>query len=49
MKKVLLKLSDESHAKLKSVASGKGMKFYSYLEQELEKVAKREERKPKQG
>ena len=45
MKKVLLEMEESTHAKLKKAANTKGMKFYAFLQQELEKVAKREERK----
>ncbi|AUR82880.1 hypothetical protein NVP1029O_47 [Vibrio phage 1.029.O._10N.261.55.A7] len=44
-KNVLLQLELSTHAKLKKAANVKGMKFYPYLIAELEKVAKREDKK----
>ena len=42
MKKVLIPISDETHSTLKKTASERGLKFYSYLAQILEKQAKRD-------
>lgn len=43
--KINLTVEESLSMRLKKIAKDKGMKFHFYLAQELEKVAKREERK----
>ncbi|AUR88516.1 hypothetical protein NVP1115B_41 [Vibrio phage 1.115.B._10N.222.49.B11] len=44
MKKVLIPISEDTHSILKKTAGKKGLKFYSYLAQILEKQAKRDDK-----